>query len=69
MIYTVASTFADAVRLAVADGHDQFWRNRLENGKLKDAAIDNARFADSHFKDAMRMELCTRHPGMFKVMA
>ena len=46
MIKLVATTIADAVRLAVADGVGDFWRNRIEDGSLKTGYIRNELYAN-----------------------
>ena len=69
MIYKVATTFADAVRLAVADGDDRFWRQRLEAGRLKNAAIDNDIYSKHHWVDEVRMTIRVRNPDVFRGVA
>lgn len=41
MIKTVATTVADAVRLAVRENAPDYWRNRLEDGPYKTGIIHN----------------------------
>lgn len=41
MIKTVATTVADAVRLAVLDEMPDYWRNHLEDGDYKTGIIRN----------------------------
>ena len=62
MIKTVATTFADSVRLAEKQGNADFWTNHLEAGPLQDATVKN-RLAGSlreSIRDQNRMQLCTR---------
>lgn len=40
-IRIVGDTIADAVRVAVSEGVWDFWRNRLEGGRLKSALVRN----------------------------
>lgn len=58
-----ATTVADACRLAIADGVGDYWRNRLVDGALKDALIDNTRLAAlwrDHYNDVLKMEAAMR---------
>lgn len=40
-IRIVGDTIADAVRVAVSEGVGDFWRNKLEGGRLKSALVRN----------------------------
>ena len=70
MIKQVATTFADAVRLAQSENHD-YWEVKIEAGKLREAAISN-RVAGSlreSIRDQNRMHLCTRYGRNWQVDA
>lgn len=60
----VAVTVADAVRLAVFDGDDRYWRNCIKDGPLLDAMVRNtittARYREIA-DDNMKMALCEKH--------
>jgi hypothetical protein len=60
----IATTHADAVRLAVMAGAGNHWRNYMKDGALKDAVIDNtiksARYQETE-KEARRMRFCEQY--------
>jgi hypothetical protein len=69
MIKTVATTFADSVRLAQKNGNADYWTNQLEAGPLKDATVKNrlAGGLRESIRDQNVMALCTRYGRTWQV--
>jgi hypothetical protein len=69
MIKTVATTFADAVRLAQKNGNADYWTNTLEAGPLQDATVKNrlASGLRESIRDQNLMALCTKYGRRWQV--
>lgn len=58
-IRRVADTVADSVRIAVSEGVGDYWRNKLEDGKLKSAIVRNE-IRSPHYSERRNDDLTMR---------